>query len=67
MAHTALWGEGASAREKSQVLRWEHPWNEKENIREMIASGQKVGGREKQDTRSERGEEGSGTRSCQPQ
>ena len=54
MAHAALWGEGAPTRDKSEVLRWEHAWNEKENIRQTIASGQRVGGREKQDMMSER-------------
>ena len=49
MVQAALQGKGAPTKEKSEVLRWEDDWNEKENNRQMIASGQKVGGREKED------------------
>lgn len=66
MVQAALWGKGAPTKEKSEVLRWEDDWNEKENNRQMIASGQKVGGREKEDMMSERREEGSSIGSCQP-
>lgn len=56
MVQATLWGKGAPTKEKSEVLRWEDDWNEKENNRQMIASG----GRERKggyDVRETRGRE----------